>query len=106
MANRIKNTLISFRVTPEVSDTIHTMAESAGLTLSEYLTECATGTEIINLSELTAFTKELKAQGTNLNRLTVLANCGKIQCVNLDRAADLYSRVLREIRKLFERRRF
>ena len=58
MANRKKNVSVSFRVTPEAADVIHQKATESGLTLSEYLTGCALGKEIVNLTELAAFTKE------------------------------------------------
>lgn len=105
MANRKKNVSVSFRVTPEAADVIHQKATESGLTLSEYLTGCALGKEIVNLTELAAFTKELKAQGTNLNRLAVLANIGKVQALNVEQALDLYRQILAEVRKLNERRR-
>lgn len=104
MVNRKKNVSISFRTTEEESEKIHSLAENAGLSLSEYLTEAALGKEIIRLDDLNDFTKELRAQGTNLNQLSVLAHTGKIKCVNIDSLLELYGRIQTEIKSALERR--
>jgi hypothetical protein len=104
MGKRIKNKVVSFRVTPEVSDQIHAKADAAGESLAAFLTDAALGKEIVNLNELTAFTKELKRHGTNLNQLAVLAHTGKIQCPDIGEALKLYEQLLGLLKKKTERR--
>ena len=104
MGNRTKNRVISFRVTPEIYDKIHSKADAAGEGLSAYLTDAALGKEIVQFPDLKEFTKELKRQGTNLNQLTMLAHMGRIRSPGLESAANLYSRLLTEVKKLNERR--
>ena len=105
MANRKKNVSISFRTTEEESAKIHALADTAGLSLSEYLTEAALQKEIVRLDDLNDFTKELRAHGSNLNQLSVLAHMGKIQCANIDRLLELYGKIQTEIKSVLERRK-
>ena len=105
MGKRTKNRVISFRVTQEIYDEIHSKAESAGETLADFLTDSALGKEIIQFPDLKDFTKELKAQGTNINQLTMLAHMGRIRSPGLESAANLYAKLLTEVKKLNERRR-
>ena len=105
MGNRTKNRVISIRVTQDVYDQIHAMADAAGESLESFLTGAALGKEIIQFPDLKEFTKELKRHGSNINQLTMLAHMGKIQSPHLESAANLYSRLLTEVKKLNERRR-
>ena len=69
------------------------------------VTDAALGCEIINLSELTAFTRELKRHGSNLNQLAVLAHTGQIQCADIGEAAKLYADLPAAVGRIRERRR-
>ena len=60
MGNRTKNRVISIRVTQDVYDEIHAMADAAGESLESFLTDAALGKEIIQFLDLRDFTKELK----------------------------------------------
>ncbi len=103
MGNRIKNKVISFRVTPQVYDEIHSRAAAAGYSLAAFLEDAALGVDIIRFPDLTGFTKELKRHGSNLNQLAVLAHTGKIQCVGIDETQKLYNELLKLLRKTAER---
>ena len=105
MGKRKKNTVIAIRVTPETADRIHEKAAAAGESLQNYVTDAALGCEIINLSELTAFTRELKRHGSNLNQLAVLAHTGQIQCADIGETAKLYADLLAAVGRIRERRR-
>lgn len=105
MTKRKRNVSVSFRTTKEESEKIHELADFAGVTLSEYLSAAALGKEIIRFDDLNEFTKELKAQGNNLNQLTYLAHSGKIKCVNIDALLELYGQIFRRIKELLERRK-
>lgn len=50
--------------------------------------------------------RQLRAIGTNLNRLTTLANMGKIQTVYLDQTIDELAKVSAALREIQERGRW
>lgn len=104
MGKRKKNTVIAIRVTPETADRIHEKAAASGESLQQYITDAALGCEIINLSELTAFIRELKRHGSNLNQLAVLAHTGQIQCADIDETVKLYADLLAAVGRIRERR--
>ena len=94
MEKRKKNTVIAIRVTPETAKRIHEKAAAAGESLQNYITDAALGCEITNLSELTAFIRELKRHGSNLNQLAVLAHTGQIQCAHIEETEKQYADLL------------
>ena len=104
MGKRIKNKVISFRVTPQVYDEIHSRAAASGYSLAAFLTDASLGVDIIRFPDLTDFTKELKRHGSNLNQLAVLAHTGKIQSAGIDETQKLYNELLVLLRKTAERR--
>lgn len=105
MANRKKNVAISFRTTEEDSEVIHALADEAGLTLSEYLLSVALGKEIVKMPDIRNLVRELKAQGNNLNRLTVLSNQGRINVVNLNETLEMYWKLQSVLKEFFDGRR-
>ena len=58
------------------------------------------------IEDLKEFSKELRAIGNNLNRLTVLANMGKLNTVNLDATANALTEVGSRLKELQERKRW
>ena len=74
-----KTAIITARMTPEDKQKIEQRAANAGMTVTDYLTTCALGKKIVRVNGLDAILTDLKAQGRNLNQLTVLANMGKRQ---------------------------
>ena len=69
-----KSEIITLRVTPRTKKTIQELAQSAGLTVTDYLCYSGLGKEIVQVEGLEQVLSELKAQGRNLNQLTTLAN--------------------------------
>ena len=98
--NRTKSVPLTFYVTEADSRRIHQKAEACGVSLTQYLTDCAVGKEIVRIEALTEFTKALKAQGNNLNQLTTLANMGKVTVVYGDRFAESYQQISEQLRQL------
>ena len=68
------------------------------MTVTDYLGHCAWGKEITQVDGLEEVLAELKAQGRNLNQLTMLANMGRIDFVDgkaiLSAYASLYESLL------------
>ena len=100
--NRTKSVPLTFYVTEADSRRIHQKAEACGVSLTQYLTDCAVGKEIVRIEALTEFTKALKAQGNNLNQLPVLANMGKVQFANLDSAVQAFAKINTALREIQE----
>ena len=100
-----KTKIITARMTPADKQAINQRAKAAGMTVTDYLTTCALGKEIVRVDGLDALLSELKAQGRNLNQLTMLANMGRISVVRGDdlvseytRLCDTLSALVREVR--------
>ena len=88
-----KTEIITARMTPVDKKAIHQRARAAGMTVTDYLTACALGKEIIRVEGLADLLSELKAQGRNLNQLTTLANMGRITVLYGDNLVQEYTRL-------------
>ena len=75
---RKKTAIITARMTPEDKQKIEQRAANAGMTVTDYLTACALGKKIVRVDGLDKILAELKAQGRNLNQLTILANMERL----------------------------
>ena len=100
-----KTEIITARMTPVDKKAIRQRAKSAGMTVTDYLTTCALGREIVRVDGLDDLLSELKAQGRNLNQLTTLANMGRITVLRGDdliseyaRLCDTVNTLIREVR--------
>ena len=88
-----KTAIITARMTPADKKAITQRAKAAGMTVTDYLTTCALGKEIIRVDGLDDLLSELKAQGRNLNRLTTLANMGRLSVLRGDDLISEYTRL-------------
>ena len=95
-----KTSIITARMTPGDKTAIQKEARRAGMTVTDYLTACALGKEIVRVEGLDAILSELKAQGRNLNQLTTLANMGKLTLVQGDDLIDGYADLCRQLRRI------
>ena len=95
-----KTAIITARMTPENKRKIEDRAADAGMTVTDYLTTCALGNKIVRVDGLDTILTELKAQGRNLNQLTVLANMGRVTIVRGDELAGSYAYLCDEIYRL------
>ena len=100
-----KTEIITARMTPEVKHQLQARARDANMTLTNYLIICGLGQEIVRIDGLDNQLSELKAQGRNLNRLTTLANMGRITVLRGDdligeytRLCDVLGALIREVR--------
>ena len=57
------------------------------MSMSDYVTACCLGKRIVVIDEQKELLRQLKGIGSNINRLTVLANMGKVQVIGLEKAA-------------------
>ena len=100
-----KTEIITARMTAADKKAIRQCAKAAGMTVTDYLTTCALGKDIVRVDGLDDLLSELKAQGRNLNQLTTLANMGRITVLRGDdligeytRLCDAVGAVIREVR--------
>ena len=95
-----KSEIITLRVTPRTKKTIQELAQSAGLTVTDYLCYSGLGKEIVQVEGLEQVLSELKAQGRNLNQLTTLANRGRVTVLKGDALAENYGKIYEQLREL------
>ena len=95
-----KSEIITLRVTPRTKKTIQELAQSAGLTVTDYLCYSGLGKEIVQVEGLEQVLSELKAQGRNLNQLTTLTNMGRVTVLKGDALAENYGKIYEQLREL------
>ena len=100
-----KTEIITARMTPADKKTIQQRAKAAGMTMTDDLTTCALGKEIVRVEGLERVLSELKAQGRNLNQLTTLANMGRPTILRGDDLIDQYADVCAAVRTLIREAR-
>ena len=88
-----KTKIVTMRMTPKVKAQLQQRAQDANMTLTDYLCICGLGQEIIQVNGLDDMLSELKAQGRNLNRLTTLANMGRITVLRGDELISEYTKL-------------
>ncbi len=101
-----KDAKLSIRISTEDLENIKRRAKQARMSQGGYVTHCCLGRQVVVIEDLKEALIQLRAIGNNLNRLTVLANMGRISAVGLDRTADELANVSAALRELQERRRW
>ena len=99
-----KDIKFSTRMTSENRTKIKIQAAKSGMSMSDYVTACCLGKQIIVIDEQKELLRQLKGIGSNINRLTVLANMGKVQVIGLEKAAGELSEVSAALRAVMEGR--
>ena len=89
----MKNKKLSIRISEADWQQVHDKAEQADMSLTDYVTACCLGKQIIVIDGLDEVIRQQKAIGRNLNQLTTLANMGKVKTVYLKELTDAYAQV-------------
>ena len=89
----MKNKKLSIRISDADWQQFHDKAEQADMTLTEYITACCLGKQIVVIDGLDEVIRQQKAIGRNLNQLTTLTNMGKVKTVYLQELTDAYAQV-------------
>ena len=76
------------------------------MTLTEYVTACCLGKQIIVIDGLEEVIRQQKEIGRNLNQLTTLAHLRKIQTVYLNELTDAYATVSELLSDILKRKRW
>lgn len=95
-----KTAIITARMTPADKTEIQKRAKKAKMTVTDYLTTCGLGKEIVEITGLEEVLSELKAHGRNLNQLTTLANMGKIKTVHCDDMISAYTDLCEQVKHI------
>ena len=99
-----KDIKFSTRMASADREKIKALAAKTHMSMSDYVTACCLGKRIIVIDEQKELLRQLKGIGSNLNRLTVLANMGKVQVIGLDKAAQELSEVSAALRSVMDGR--
>lgn len=99
-----KDVKFSTRMASTDREAIKELAKQSGMSMSDYVTACCLGKRIIVIDEQKELLRQLKGIGSNINRLTVLANMGKVQVIGLEKAAGELSEVSAALRSVMEGR--
>ena len=84
---------IRLRVADWEKDYIQRKAQSANMTLSEFVRRAAMHQKVNVLSGTDEeVLQELRRQGNNLNQLTIMARQGRIQFVNFEQFMEVYEK--------------
>lgn len=100
-----KDTTFSIRISSKDLETIKNKAAQARMSQSD-LTRCCLGRQVVVVDGLKEVLTQLKAIGNNLNRLTTLANMGRLQIVRLDDVAQALGDISRMLHEIVERGRW
>ncbi len=95
-----KTEIVTIRMMPTMKSLVQHLARKAGITLTDYMTVCALGKEIVRVDGLDEVLSELKAQGRNLNQLTTLANMGKLKILRGDDLVEGYAKLYEQVSRL------
>ena len=100
-----KDATFSIRIASEDLAAIKQNAKQARTSQSEYVIRCCLGRQIVVMDGLKEVLQQQRAIGNNLNRLTVLANMGRITTVDLERTARELADISAVLRGLQEQGR-
>lgn len=101
-----KDIKFSTRMAAEDRATIKELAKSANMSMSNYVTSCCLGQQIVIIEGLKEVLKELKAIGNNINQLVTLAHMGKVTVTNLNEVRQLLAEIRTTVREVAERKRW
>ena len=99
-----KDIKFSTRMASADRERIRALAEKAGMSMSDYVTACCLGKRIVVIDGQKELLRQLKGIGSNVNRLTVLANMDKVQVINLGKVAQELSEISAALRSVMEGR--
>ncbi len=75
-------------------------AAKAHMSESEFLRLAALDKQVTVIEGVDELLTELRYQGNNLNRLTVMARQGRIECINMEPFMEVYERIWQTLNSL------
>ena len=100
-----KDTTFSIRIASDDLAAIKQRAKQARMSQGAYVTHCCLGRQIVVMDGLKEVLQQQRAIGNNLNRLTVLANMGRITMVDLEQTAQELANISAALRDIQEQGR-
>ena len=104
--DRTKNKKLSIRISEEDLRAIHEKSSKAKKNLTDYVTDCCLGKQIVVIDGLPEVVKQQKAIGRNLNQLVTLANMGRVQVVYLKEFIEQYAQTNDLLAAILKRKRW
>ena len=101
-----KDIKFSTRMAAEDREKIKALAEKSGMSMSNYVTACCLGQQIVVIDGLKEVLKELRSIGNNLNQLTTLAHMGRVSVVDLGGTVQALTEIRNTVREITERKRW
>ena len=102
----VKNKKLSIRISEADWQRFHEKADQANMTLTEYITDCCLGKQIVVIDGLDEVIRQQKAIGRNLNQVTTLANMGRVKAVYLQELTEAYTSVSSLLSDILKRKRW
>ena len=102
----MKNRKMSIRISDGDLETIDAKAVEANMSVTDYITACCLGKQIVLIDGLDQVIRQQKAIGRNLNQLTTLANMGRVKAVYLQELTEQYKQVSLLISEILKRKRW
>jgi len=100
-----KDIKFSTRMASADREVIKELAKRSGMSMSDYVTACCLGKQVVIIDGLKEVLKELKSIGRNLNQLVTLAHMGRVAVINLDSVLQVFSELRDAVRMILERKR-
>ena len=101
-----KDIKFSTRMASEDRKSIKGLAKQSGMSMSDYVTACCLGKQVVIIDGLKEVLKELKSIGRNLNQLVTLAHMGRVTVIDLESVRQAFSELCAAVRLILERKRW
>lgn len=90
----------------EDREAIKELAKQSGMSMSDYVTYCCLGRQVVVIDGLKEVLRELKSIGKNLNQLVTLAHMGRVTVINLDNVLPMFSELHSAVQMILDRKRW
>lgn len=101
-----KDVKFSTRMASTDREAIKELAKQSGMSMSDYVTACCLGKQVVVIDGLKEVLKELKSIGRNLNQLVTLAHMGRVTVIDLESVCRAFSELCGAVRMILERKRW
>ena len=101
-----KDIKFSTRMAAQDRETIKELAKQSRMSMSNYVTDCCLGKQIIIIDGLKEVLRELKGIGNNINQLVMLVHMGKVKVIGLEDVRQLLADILIAVRQIAEQKRW
>ena len=101
-----KDIKFSTRMASEDRESIKELAKRSGMSMSDYVTACCLGKQVVIINGLKDVLKELKSIGRNLNQLVTLAHMGRVTVIDLESVHQAFAELCGAVRTILDRKRW